>query len=126
MEESSMPRAVQFPRDRLPFIPCRIPEGETRSAWVISAELTRHMVSEHEIVEDIRYHWTALYDEIRFIHEGGMRIGTGGKVFDCGPGDIVWLPEGVSLDYDITGRRCAYFYALYPFDWAARRGIAEP
>jgi ethanolamine utilization protein EutQ len=38
----------------------------------------------------------------------------------------VWLPEGCTLDYDMTGRRCAYFYALYPFDWAARNGMAEP
>jgi hypothetical protein len=41
-------------------------------------------------------------------------------------GDIVWLPEGCTLDYDMTGRRCAYFYALYPFDWAERNGMAEP
>jgi hypothetical protein len=26
----------------------------------------------------------------------------------------------------MTGRRCAYFYALYPFDWAKRHGMAEP
>ena len=36
------------------------------------------------------------------------------------------LPEGVTLDYDMKGRRCEYFYALYPFDWAARNGMAEP
>lgn len=126
MEDSSVPQAVHFPQDRLPFVPCRIPEGETRIARVISGELSRHMGGGIEIVEDIRYHWTTLYDEIPFIHEGGMRIGTEGKVFDCGPGDIIWLPEGVTLDYNITGRRCTYFYALYPFDWAVRRGITEP
>jgi ethanolamine utilization protein EutQ (cupin superfamily) len=45
---------------------------------------------------------------------------------ECHVGDIVWLPEGCTLDYDITGRRCAYFYALYPFDWAKRNGMEEP
>ena len=33
---------------------------------------------------------------------------------------------GTTLDYDITGRKCSYFYALYPFDWAARNGMKEP
>ena len=84
-----------------------------------------------EIAADVRYSWTTLYDEILFIHEGSMLIRIadekgGGTEIEAKPGDIIWLPEGSELDYDFIGRRCAYFYALYPFDWAARRGMKEP
>lgn len=33
--------------------------------------------------------------------------------------------SGTSLIYDAPGR-CAYFYALYPVDWASRQGVEEP
>ena len=74
-----------------------------------------------EIGEDVCIHWTTLYDEILFIHKGTMIVRTDAGELECKPGDIVWLPEGVTLDYDMTGGRCEYFSALYPFDWAKRR-----
>jgi ethanolamine utilization protein EutQ (cupin superfamily) len=121
-----MPTALHFKHDELPFIPCKAPGGETRIARVIDGTISKHMGGGIEIAEDIKVHWTTLYDEILFIHEGSMIVRSGGNAFECHAGDIVWLPEGVTLDYDFTGRRCAYFYALYPFDWAARNGMKEP
>ena len=50
-------------------------------------------------------------------------MGAGSHV--CEPGDIVWLPEGTHLKY-IAEERAGYFYVLYPVDWAARQGVAEP
>ena len=117
---------VHFKRADLPLIPCKVPGGETRIARVINAGNSQHMGGGLEIVEDVRFEWTTLYDEILFIHEGSMIVRTDGRELHCGPGDIVWLPEGSMLDYDLTGRRCVYFYALYPHDWAARSGMAEP
>ena len=121
-----MPVPTHFRHAELPMIAARLPTGETRIARVINGSNSRHMGGGLEIVENVRFDWTTLYDEILFIHEGSMLIRTDGRDFDCGPGDIVWLPEGSTLEYEVTGRRCAYFYALYPFDWAARRGMAEP
>lgn len=121
-----MPEAKHFPFDKLPFIPCRTPSGDTKIARVINKEISRNMGGGLEVGENLCVHWTTLYDEILFIHEGSMIVRSGGKEHECRAGDIVWLPEGCTLDYDITGRRCAYFYALYPFDWAARNGMAEP
>jgi ethanolamine utilization protein EutQ len=121
-----MPEAKHFPFDKLPFIPCKAPGGETRIARVINKEISRNMGGGLEVGENLCVHWITLYDEILFIHEGSMIVRSGGNEFECRAGDIVWLPEGCTLDYDMTGRRCAYFYALYPFDWAARNGMAEP
>jgi ethanolamine utilization protein EutQ (cupin superfamily) len=55
-----------------------------------------------------------------------MIIRTATEEMECHPGDIVWLPEGVTLDYDTKGRRCTYFYALFPIDWAKKNNMEEP
>lgn len=121
-----MTAARHFKHAQLPFIPAKIPEGETRIARVINAEFSRHIGGGLEVLEGVTIHWTVTYDEILFIHEGHLTIRTGQDRFDCGPGDIVWLPNGTTLEYDASQGRCAYFYALYPVDWAARQGTKEP
>ena len=121
-----MAKAEHFPYDKLPFIPCKTPGGDTKIARVINERISKNMGGGLEIGEDVKVHWTTLYDEILFIHEGSMIVRTDQGEYDCKAGDIVWLPEGVTLDYDMTGRKCSYFYALYPFDWAARNGMKEP
>src|SRR5687767_1052897 len=121
-----MPKAMHFKAKELPYKEARTPSGNTRVARTITGAISRHMGGGMEIGEDVCICWTTLYDEILFIHEGSMTIRSGGEAFDCQPGDIVWLPEGTTLDYDMSGRRCAYFYALYPFDWAARNNMEEP
>jgi ethanolamine utilization protein EutQ len=115
-----------FKHSELPFILAKTPDGDTRIARVINGEISRHMGGGLEILEGVTIHWTVTYDEILFIHEGNMTIRTDQGAFQCGPGDIVWLPNGTTLEYDASGTRCAYFYALYPVDWAARQGIKEP
>jgi len=121
-----MPKALHFKRKKLPFIPCHTDGGDTKIAHVINASNSKHMGGGLEIGENLKVHWTTLYDEILFIHEGSMIVRTDQGEFECNAGDIIWLPEGTTLDYDMIGRRCAYFYALYPFDWAARHGMKEP
>lgn len=115
-----------FPYRNLPLIRCEVPGGETRIARVVNGGNSRQMGGGIEIAEDVRYQWTTLYDEILFIHEGSMVVRTDGREIVAEPGDIIWLPEGATLDYDFRGRRCAYFYALHPVDWAARHGMKEP
>ena len=121
-----MPEAKLFKRAELPFKDCITPSGVTQTARTITGAISRHMGAGMEIGEDVCIHWTTLYDEVLFIHSGSMIVRTDAGEFDCKPGDIIWLPEGVTLDYDMTGRRCEYFYALYPFDWARRNNMEEP
>ena len=121
-----MTTARHFKHSELHFILAKTPDGDTRIARVINGEISRHMGGGLEILEGVTIHWTVTYDEILFIHEGRMTIRTDQGAFQCGPGDSVWLPNGTTLEYDASGTRCAYFYALYPVDWAARQGIKEP
>ena len=121
-----MAAARHFKHSQLPFIPAKTADGETSIARVINQAFSRHIGGGLEVLDGVTIHWTVTYDEILFIHEGRMTVRTDQGAFDCGPGDIVWLPEGTTLEYDASGGRCAYFYALYPVNWAARQGTVEP
>lgn len=121
-----MAKAIHFKRAEMPFTQATLPEGQTTIARVINAGNSASIGAGLEILDHIALQWTVTYDEVLFIHEGRLTIRTGGETFDCAPGDIVWLPAGTSLEYDASAGRCAYFYALYPVDWAARQGTKEP
>ena len=96
------------------------------TAPVVNRRISTGMGAGIGVFENCAIEWTVTYDEVLFIHEGHMDVVTDEGRFACGPGDIVWLPTGTTLDYDASKGRCAYFYALYPVDWAARQGMKEP
>ena len=99
--------------------------GTTRIAREINAGISRHIGAGVEYLEDVEIDWTVTYDEVLFIHEGRLTVEFNGESHDCGPGDIVWLPNGTRLKY-IARERAAYFYAPYPVEWASRQGTVEP
>ena len=99
--------------------------GTTRIAREIGASTSRHMGAGLEVLENVVIDWTVTYDEVLFIHSGRLTVEFNGESHDCLPGDIVWLPEGTHLRY-IAQEEAAYFYALFPVDWAARQGVEEP
>ncbi len=100
--------------------------GNTTIARLINATNSDHIGAGIEVLDNVSISWTVTYDEVLFIHEGEMGIEINGERWTCRPGDIVWLPNGTTLTYDASKGRCAYFYALYPVDWAKRQGIEEP
>ncbi len=65
--------------------------------------------------------YTVLYDEVIYVIEGRFRFTVAGKVTECDPGDVVWLPEGCTLRYD--GDNCKAFLAIAPVDWRERHGV---
>ena len=119
------PRARVFRAAERKLTPAVTPSGTTSIAREVDASLSRSMGAGIEYLEDTVIEWTVTYDEVLFIHEGRITIESGGERHDCGPGDIVWLPEGTALKY-IARERVGYFYALFPVDWARRQGTEEP
>lgn len=119
-------KARIFKRESMPFTTAKTASGNTTIARLINHGLSDHIGAGIEILESVSIEWTVTYDEVLFIHEGEMTIVTGAERWHCNPGDIVWLPKDTTLSYDATKGRCAYFYALYPVDWAKRQGIEEP
>lgn len=117
--------AKVFKRAEMTMIPAVTPSGTTSIARVINASVSRHMGGGIEVLENVTIDWTVSYDEILFVVEGPLIVALEDGEHDCEAGDIVWLPAGTKLRYIARGR-AVYFYALYPVDWAARQGIAEP
>ena len=118
-------RPKVFKRAEMQLIPAVTPTGSTSIARVVNSSNSRHMGGGIEYLEDVTIDWTVTYDEILFIVEGPLTIAFDDASHVCEAGDIVWLPEGTHLKY-ITQGRAAYFYAVYPVDWATRQGTAEP
>jgi ethanolamine utilization protein EutQ len=114
-----------FKRGDMKLIPAVTPSGSTSIARVINSSNSRHMGGGIEYLENVTIDWTVTYDEILFIIEGPLTIEFEDSRHRCDAGDIAWLPMGTRLRY-IADSRAAYFYALYPVDWAARQGVVEP
>jgi ethanolamine utilization protein EutQ len=118
-------RPQVFKRADMTLIPAVTPSGTTSIARVINASNSRHMGGGYEVLENVTIDWMVTYDEILFVSEGPLVIALDDGEHECEAGDIVWLPTGTRLQYIARGR-AAYFYALYPVDWAARQGKKEP
>jgi ethanolamine utilization protein EutQ len=114
-----------FRRAEMTLAPAVTPTGTTTIARVVNASISRHIGGGIEYLENVEIDWTVTYDEILFICEGRLTLEFDEGTHECTAGDIVWLPEGTHLKY-IAKERAGYFYALYPVDWAARQGRAEP
>jgi ethanolamine utilization protein EutQ len=122
---TSKAEAKVFKRADMRLKPAVTPSGTTSIARVVDGSFSRHMGAGIEYLENVTIDWTVTYDEVLFILEGPLTVEFDGASHECNTGDIVWLPEGTRLKY-IASTRVAYFYALYPVDWAIRQGIAEP
>lgn len=120
-----MSKAQVFRRAETVLKDAVTPSGTTSIARVIDSGISRHMGGGIEYLENVTIDWTVTYDEILFILEGPLTVEFDDGRHVCDTGDIVWLPEGTHLKYVAT-TRAAFFYAVYPVDWAARQGTVEP
>ena len=119
-----MAKAHVFKRERLEFKPAITPSGNTSIARVIGSDLSSNLGAGLEVLENVTIDWTVTYGEVRFAFEVSFIVEFDGKQHVCNPGDIVWLPQGTQLKY-IARERAAYFYALYPVDWARRQSATH-
>ena len=120
-----MSKPKVFKRAEMQLKPAVPPTGTTSIARVIDRSISQHMGGGIEYLDNTTIDWTVTYDEILFVLEGPLTIAFDNGEHECHTGDIVWLPSGTHLRY-IAKSRAAYFYALYPIDWAERQGTVEP
>lgn len=71
--------------------------------------------------EDARLSWTMHYDEYLYCLDGSMRFREGDEVHETGPGDAIWLPDGVEVVYE-ADKKATFVFAIYPIDWRKRAG----
>lgn len=60
--------------------------------------------------------WTLDYDEIDYVIEGELHIGTPQGTVIGLPGDVLYIPKGSSITFGTPGW-AKFFYVTYPAEW---------
>jgi ethanolamine utilization protein EutQ len=61
--------------------------------------------------------WTLTYDEIEFVLEGEIHIGTAQGTVVGKPGDVLYIPKGTQITFGTPGW-AKILYVTYPAEWA--------
>ena len=61
--------------------------------------------------------WTLDYDEVEYVIEGELHIGTEHGTVVGRPGDVLYVPKGTSITFG-TPSWAKFLYVTYPADWA--------
>ena len=67
-------------------------------------------------MEDTTFPWKLNYDEMDYVIEGELSILIGGERVTAGPGEVIYIPKGSSIQFSVTGR-ARFLYFVYPADW---------
>lgn len=65
---------------------------------------------------DTTFPWTLNYDEIDFVISGCLDVLINGERVSAGPGEIIYIPKGSSIQFSVTGH-ARFLYFVYPADW---------
>lgn len=68
-------------------------------------------------MRDTTFDWTLQYDEIDYVISGQLDIHIDGRTVSAGPGEIILIPKGSSIQFSVTGES-RFVYVTYPADWA--------
>jgi ethanolamine utilization protein EutQ len=61
--------------------------------------------------------WTLTYDEVEFVLEGEIHIGTAQGTVVGKPGDLLFIPKGTQITFGTPGW-AKILYVTYPAEWA--------
>lgn len=67
-------------------------------------------------MENTTFPWTLNYDEMDYVIEGELSILIGGEKVTAGPGEVIYIPKGSSIQFSVSGR-ARFLYFVYPADW---------
>ena len=67
-------------------------------------------------MEDTTFPWTLNYDEMDYVIEGRLTIRVGGEEITAGPGEVLYIPKGSSIQFSVAGR-ARFLYFVYPANW---------
>ena len=67
-------------------------------------------------MENTTFSWTLNYDEMDYVIEGELSILIGGEKVTAGPGEVIYIPKGSSIQFSVSGR-ARFLYFVYPADW---------
>lgn len=98
-----------------------LPYGGFDNAYAGGGEIARLVGPEHSetmgcgiaTYRGVRTTWHLPFDEILYVISGEMTVRGSGQEWRVGPGDVLFFPEGVPVEYDAPGE-VTVFYAKYP------------
>ena len=68
------------------------------------------------VMDHTTFPWTLSYDEMDYIIEGRLDVLIGGQRISAGPGEVVYIPKGSSIEFSVADR-ARFLYFVYPADW---------
>ena len=87
----------------------------TRIARLVGTKLSKTIGAGILEIEKNTIPSTIDYDEIIVVLEGQFRSTLKGEVFNCSPGDVLWIPANTSFTLE-TDSKARIFYVRYPMD----------
>ncbi len=70
-------------------------------------------------MEATTFSWTLNYDEMDYVIEGALSVLIGGEKITAGPGEVIYIPKGSSIQFSVAGR-ARFLYFVYPADWQSQ------
>lgn len=61
--------------------------------------------------------WQLTYDEVDYVVSGTFILKSGGQVFTCQAGDVMYIPKGTQVVFG-SSTQARVFYVTYPANWA--------
>ena len=71
------------------------------------------------VMEQTTFPWTLNYDEVDYVIEGRLDILINGDIVSAGPGELILIPKGSSIQFSAKDR-ARFLYVTYPADWQAQ------
>ena len=68
------------------------------------------------VMEHTTFPWTLNYDEIDYVVEGQLSILINGQRVTAGPGEIILIPKGSSIQFSVEDK-ARFLYFVYPANW---------
>jgi ethanolamine utilization protein EutQ len=89
------------------------PYDSAQIARIVTPKVSDGIGAGVVVIEETGFDWTVTYDEVIYTLEGHLHITVGDRLFECEPGDVLWLPRGTSLRYE-SPDRAVFVYAVDP------------
>lgn len=71
------------------------------------------------VMDRTTFPWTLNYDEVDYVIEGRLEVLIGGDKVSAGPGEVIFIPKGSSIQFSVPDR-ARFLYVTYPADWQSQ------
>ncbi len=108
-----VPRVKTLPKDRLDT---GNPADVVYTHDLFSLEESPRLGCGVMEMEGTTFDWHLDYDEIDYVMEGSLTIIKNGNCVTAGPGELILIPKGSSIQFSVPGK-ARFLYVTYPADW---------